>query len=293
MSSKLSPWKSLRSLAIRTRPSRPYVRPTGALTIRRGLADTPTYPPSDEANVPPQQPLSEAAPNNYVPRPIEPFADNLVPAKAIEALEQAATGEDVLALSDDGLKFHKPERPLKHEQLQDRHHPVIDQLTRLIMRDGKLSKAQRNLSLILNYLRTSPPPKISPLRPLLPGSPPASQLPLNPLLYLTLAIDSVAPIIRVRSMKGMGGGGSALDLPEPLNARSRRRIAIQWIIDIVNKKRSMGSGRTQYATRFGQEIVSVVEGRSAAWDRRQLVHKLGTASRANLAHPNVVGKRRK
>ena len=42
---------------------------------------------------------------------------------------------------------------------------------------------------ILNYLRTSPTPKINPMRPLLPGAPPPEHLPLNPLLYLTLAID--------------------------------------------------------------------------------------------------------
>jgi small subunit ribosomal protein S7 len=128
---------------------------------------------------------------------------------------------------------------------------------------------------------------------LLPGSPPPAQLPLNPLLYLTLAIDAVAPIIRVRSLKGLAGGGNALEVPEPIDARARRRQAIAWILDIVNKKRSMGSGRKQFATRFGQEIVAVIEGRSAVWDRRQVVHKMGTAARANLTHPNIVGKKRR
>ena len=147
------------------------------------------------------------------------------------------------------------------------------------------------MGLILNYLRTSPAPKVNPLRPLLPGSPPPSHLPLNPLLYLTLAIDSVAPLIRVKSMKGMAGGGQALELPEPLAVRARRRTAVHWILDIVNKKQSRGSGRGQFAHRFAEEIVAVVEGRSRVWDRRQQVHKLGTAARANLNHPNVVGKK--
>lgn len=221
------------------------------------------------------------------------FAPNFLNAEAIAALEKAAAGQDIYGEGDEGLLFAMPEKLGKHQKLQDRYHPVVDQVTKLLMRDGKLSRAQRHMSLILNYLRTAPAPKISPLRPLLPGSPPPSQLPLNPLLYLTLAIDSVAPIIRIRSLKGAAGGGAALDLPEPMAARARRRVAVMWILDAVSKKRSTGSGRAQFATRFAQEIVAVAEGRSAVWDKRNQVHKLGTASRANLTHFAVIGKNRK
>ncbi|KAI1129898.1 ribosomal protein S7 domain-containing protein [Nemania abortiva] len=300
MASKINPWRSLQSLTVRTRPSLHHHVPSTTraavpLAIgRRGLSDTSIRPPSDGGAPPPPPPpsSSETTPAPYTPRPVEPFADNFMNAEAIAALEQAAAGEDAMALVAEGLKYGMPTPPGKHDKLQDRHHPVIHQITRMLMRDGKLSKAQRHLSLILNYLRTSPPPKISPLRPLLPGSPPPSQLPLNPLLYLTLAIDAVAPIVRVRSLKGMAGGGAALELPEPINARARRRQAITWILDIVNKKRSTGSGRKQFAARFGQEIVAVVEGRSSAWDRRQVLHKQGTAARANLSHPRIARKRK-
>lgn len=41
-----------------------------------------------------------------------------------------------------------------------------------------------------------------------------------------------------------------------------------------------------FAQRVAEELVSVVEGRSGAWDRRQLVHKNGTAARANLNYGN-------
>ena len=140
---------------------------------------------------------------------------------------------------------------------------------------------------ILNYLRTSPTPKINPMRPLLPGAPPPEHLPLNPLLYLTLAIDSVAPLIRIRSMKGMAGGGRALELPEPMPVRSRRRTAMMWILDIVEKKPSRGSGRGMFANRFAEEIIAVIEGRSKVWEKRQQVHKLGTAARANLTHHSL------
>lgn len=222
----------------------------------------------------------------------EVFAPNFLNAEALAALEKAAAGQDLYGDGDGGLLFDMPERPGRGQQLQDRYHPVVDQVTKLLMKDGKLSKAQRNMSLILHYLRTTPAPKVSPLRPLLPGSPPAAQLPLNPLLYLTLAIDSVAPLVRIRALKGAAGGGAALELPEPMAARARRRVAVTWILDAVRRKRAAGSGRAQFAARFAQEVVAVVEGRSGVWDRRAQVHKVGTAARANLSHPSAVGRKR-
>lgn len=218
----------------------------------------------------------------------ELFAPNFLNTEAIAALEKAAA-EAAEAAAGDGLLFHMPDRVGKHEQLQDRYHPVVHQITRLLMRDGKLSKAQTNMGLILNHLRTSPPPRINPMRPLLPGAPPANQLPLNPLLYLTLAIESVAPMVRIFAMKGQAGGGRALEVPIPLPARTRRRLAVGWILDAVNKKKSRGSGRGQFAARFGDEIIAIVEGKSSLWERRQVLHKLATVSRANLNNPKVTG----
>ncbi|KAI1078130.1 ribosomal protein S7 [Whalleya microplaca] len=292
MSSKLNPWGVVRNLSIRTRPLRARPERTiPLLTTRRCLSDTTTTPPSDpnNASIPPPPPPPPSDPQPYEERPPEIFAPNFLNAAALEALEKAAQG--LYDEEDEGLLFGKPKRAGKLEKLQNRYDPVLDQLAKFIMRDGKLSQAQRHVSLILHYLRTTPPPKVSPLRPLLPGSPPPEQLPLNPLLYLTLAIDSVAPLIRIRMLKGAAGGGRALEMPEPLHLRARRRVALTWIMDVVTKKRFAGSGRKQFSTRFGQEIVAIVEGRSGVWDKRVLVHKLGTASRANLTHHAVANKR--
>ncbi|KAI0104440.1 ribosomal protein S7 [Daldinia grandis] len=299
MSCKLTPWgaaAAVRNLSIRTRQapttafritSRPEQRPayqTPFIIARRGLTD------DTHATIPPQP---ETPPAQYVPKPPEIFAPNFLNAEAIAALEKAAAGQAIDDEGDEGLLFNMPDRVGKGEQLQDRYHPIVEQVTKLLMKDGKLSQAQRNMAMILNYLRTTPAPKVSPHRPLLPGSPPADQLPLNPLLYLTLAIDSVAPLIRIRSLRGAAGGGQSLDLPQPIAARARRRIAVMWILDAVRRKRSAGSGRTQFASRFAQELIAVVEGRSTVWDKRNSVHKLGTVARANLTHRAVVGNRRK
>lgn len=132
---------------------------------------------------------------------------------------------------------------------------------------------------ILDTLRTSSPPQVNPKRRLLPGppAPPAPQLPLDPVLYLTLIVDSVTPLIKIRSQKGIAGGGAAVQIPVPLSERQRRRTAIQWIIDASKKRRD-----SKFANRVAQEVLAVAEGRSSVWDRREQVHKLGIAGRANL-----------
>jgi small subunit ribosomal protein S7 len=149
------------------------------------------------------------------------------------------------------------------------------------------------MATVMNYLRTAPAPIYSPKFPLLPGTPPASHLPLNPVLYITIAIDSVAPLLKVRNIAGAGGGGRALELPVPLAVRQRRRMAFQWILDVINKKPSKGSGRNQFAHRIAEEIIAVVEGRSSVWEKRKLVHKLGTAARANVGSNKLKAKKKK
>ena len=135
---------------------------------------------------------------------------------------------------------------------------------------------------ILNHLRTAPPPALSPIRPLLPGSPPPSYLPLNPVLYLGVIIDSVAPLLRIRSQRGAAGGGVALQVPIPLALRQRRRQAVQWILDAASKRRNRGSGRGGFAQRVAEELVAVAEGKSSVWERRGGVHKLGVSARINI-----------
>lgn len=242
-------------------------------------------------------------------------------AEALVAEDEASQSTQLLTpqggdIQNPGHKFGLPKKPYPEGfNLKKRYHPVLEQLTRLLMRDGKLSVAQRvrerssntlfnetsflfkqifsfffranlsilqNVAMVMNFLRTAPAPIYSPKFPLLPGTPPASHLPLNPVLYITIAIDSVAPLLKVRNIAGAGGGGRALELPVPLAVRQRRRMAIKWILDVIEKKPSKGSGKKQFPHRIAEEIVAVVEGRSGVWEKRKQVHKLGTAARANV-----------
>lgn len=145
--------------------------------------------------------------------------------------------------------------------------------------------------MVLNYLRTSPPPKINPQTPLLPGAPPPEQLPLNPNLYLMLAIDSVAPLIKIRAFSGLAGGGKSLEVPVPIGKRARRRTAFMWIMEAVNKKNSAGSGKKMLPHRIGEEIVAVAQGTSGVWATRQQLHKRAVTVRANLNSPQLAKRK--
>ncbi|OOF97206.1 hypothetical protein ASPCADRAFT_206029 [Aspergillus carbonarius ITEM 5010] len=176
-----------------------------------------------------------------------------------------------------GLKFPAPGSIPRTENFRKRYETIVEQFTKLLMQDGKLSKAQKNMAFILDHLRTAPPPQYNPKRRLLPG-PPGPQLPLNPVLYLGLIVDSVAPLLKLRNQKGIVGGGVSVQVPAPLALRQRRRTAIKWIIDASEKRKD-----SQFAQRVANELFAVAEGRSGVWDKREQVHKLGVAGRSNIA----------
>ncbi|PSK42738.1 37S ribosomal protein S7, mitochondrial [Elsinoe australis] len=194
--------------------------------------------------------------------------------------------------AEEGVKFGMPDLPIPARNHKDyRYDPVVDQVTNLMMQHGEKAKAQRNMSNILQFLRTSPPPTYNPQRPLMPGAPPANHLPLHPVLYLTLALDSLAPLLRIRSQRGAAGGGAALQIPVPLSVRQRRRQAFKWILDSASKKTNKGTGKFDFSRRIADEIVAVVEGKSALWDRRTSVHKVATTARSNLGFGMRKGRR--
>jgi small subunit ribosomal protein S7 len=183
--------------------------------------------------------------------------------------------------SGEGHKFPLPELPLPPNLIKKtRYDPVVEQLTNLMMKDGNKATAQRYMAFILQTLRTSPPPRINPARPLLPGAPPAGHLPLNPILYLTLAIDSIAPLLRIRIQKGGAGGGASLQIPVPLSLRQRRRTAFMWVLDVCSKRKSRGSGKNMFPQKVADEIVAIVQGTSSLWERKNAVHKLAVTARA-------------
>ncbi|KAH6842806.1 ribosomal protein S7 domain-containing protein [Chaetomium sp. MPI-CAGE-AT-0009] len=281
MPPRLNIWSACRALSTRTRAFA-QGPPSGLAALARGLADNTTSRiPNTNSGAVPQSMVPDNQPPAFVSEENE---------KALNQLRLIEYGINPLDPSVEGHKYGLPELPLPSQKhAKHRYDSVISQVTRLLMEDGKLAKAQRDMAIILQYLRTSPPPRLDPSKPLLPGAPPAAHLPLDPVLYLALAIDSVAPLVKMRGFKGLAGGGKSLEVPMPLRERQRRRTAFGWILDAVRKKKSKGSGRTMFPHRVAEEIVAVVEGKSSVWDKRMQVHKAGTSNRANLMHSGVKG----
>lgn len=258
------------SMKSKTSPAKPSTRPFSTLARRQ----MPEIIESSGATYP-------AHPALYPP----PTDLQLQESQTRSAVISPTSGEA-------GYKFPLPELPLPSNMGKDyRYDPIVKQVTNLLMQDGKLSVAQRNMAVILNTLRTASAPTYSTSRPLLPGAPPATHLPLNPTLYLTLAVDSVSPLLRIRSQRGAAGGGVALQIPVPLGLRQRRRQAVVWILDAASKRKSRGSGKDQFAQRVAEELIAVVEGRSSVWEKRNAVHKLGTTARSNLNFGRAGGRR--
>ncbi|KAJ9151131.1 hypothetical protein NKR23_g3157 [Pleurostoma richardsiae] len=296
---------AFRSLTIRSRPLAQRQQPRMVAVTSRTFASEARPPTDSNSNSsspapsesPRASPASTSSSNGMAAdAPASGEVTMLEPTPketALGQLELVANGLDPFDVNFAGHKFGIPSYQGNAQfSHKNRYDPVVKQITNLLMREGKLSKAQRDMAMILNYLRSAPAPKVSPSRPLIPGAPPPSHLPLDPVLYLTLAVDSVAPLVRIRNFAGLAGGGAALPVPVPLMQRQRRRMAWMWIMEVVNKKPSKGSGRTMLAHRIAEEIVAVVEGRSSVWDKRQILHKQGTAARANVNSPALRKRKR-
>lgn len=141
---------------------------------------------------------------------------------------------------------------------------------------------------ILTHLRTTPPPTPPPPSvpstsqahsPLPPSIPTPAALPLHPTTYLAHALDALSPSIRLRTQRGLVGGGASVQVPAPLTLRQRRRTAVMWVLEQVEKRKGAPGG---FARRFAEEVVAVVEGRSACWERRRGVARGGVAGRVHL-----------
>jgi len=177
----------------------------------------------------------------------------------------------------EGAKYPLPNLPLPPTSiLRKRYSPVVEQVTSLIMRDGKKATAHAVMTEVLAILRTKSAPVSNTRTPIIPTAPPLASLPSDPIAYLQTAIDSVAPLLRIKSVKGSGGFRESV--PSPMFLQQRRRKAVMWIIEAADKKKA----RMSLAERLAEEIVAVVEGKSSAWEKRQQVHKTAVASRANV-----------
>lgn len=150
-------WSACRALAARSRP---------ALLNREALAvQAPRRHLSDDAGKTPSGTGKDAAPGEFeamfraangkgaleahglTPGQEEAlYQGGVIPpastgSEAVDKLAEVASGLEIVG--GEGHTFPLPDLPLPwYMQMKNRYHPVLAQISRLLMRDGKLSKSQ-------------------------------------------------------------------------------------------------------------------------------------------------------
>ncbi|KAF3923963.1 hypothetical protein ABW21_db0200656 [Orbilia brochopaga] len=169
--------------------------------------------------------------------------------------------------------------------IDHREHPLLRQLTPHFMKHGERATAQATMQRILQILRTKPAPRVGKY-PLVPNAPDLSLLPSDPVAYIQTAIDSVAPLFKMRNTRG--SGGSTVQIPSPLPVKARRRKAMEWMLTAADGKKRLKS----LPERFAEEVEAVVLGTSSCWEKRTAIHKLAVTNRANVSQLQMKRKRR-
>ncbi|EWC45432.1 hypothetical protein DRE_00831 [Drechslerella stenobrocha 248] len=170
--------------------------------------------------------------------------------------------------------------------INHREHPLLQQLTPHFMKSGQRATAQATVQRILQILRTKPAPRVGKY-PLVPNAPDLSLLPSDPVAYIQTAIDSVAPLFKMRNTRG--SGGSTVQIPSPLHVKARRRKAMGWMLQASEGKKRLKT----LPERFAEEVEAVVLGTSSCWEKRIAVHKLAVTNRANVVMGPVRKPRRR
>lgn len=133
-----------RLLTIRSRPIMPFQQPSlGALARGLSTETSNTIQPGPSDLLPPSS-LQAGKSANLTQAPVVTDPAAAENAEALRQLELMSHGLNPFDPEYDGHKFHMTRTPWeKQMHLKDRYDPLITQLTKLLMWDGKLSKAQR------------------------------------------------------------------------------------------------------------------------------------------------------
>lgn len=197
---------------------------------------------------------------------LEEDVDNWL--SAIQRLKNGHAPETAAEIYIDELtrpaEYLQPDTELTEDQIAEQEKfqttkipllsdPVVDNLTNLIMRHGKKSKARKIVSraLYIVFLK----------------------LRQDPVIVLRDTLESLAPLLDTKVLKT--GTAKNKVVPFPLTQRKRYRYAILWILDAAEKKKS-----PDYSVRLAEEIIAAYEGKSSGYEKRVQMHKTAIAQRA-------------
>ncbi|KAI7827430.1 ribosomal protein S7 domain-containing protein, partial [Gamsiella multidivaricata] len=134
--------------------------------------------------------------------------------------------------------------------------PILKQLVNTIMKDGKKARAERFVADALLEIRT--------------------RTQSDPYLVVLDALELASPILKLTAIKK---GSKVLQVPSPMTERQRRRKAIVWILEASDKRR----GEKKFKDRLASEFLAVVNGNSGALAKKNQLHKMALANRANAS----------
>ena len=134
--------------------------------------------------------------------------------------------------------------------------PILSQLVNTIMKDGKKARAQRFVADALLEIR--------------------SRTQSDPYHVILDALELASPILKLTAIKK---GSKVLQVPTPMTERQRRRKAIVWILEASDKRK----GEKLFKDRLASEFLAVVNGNSGALVKKNQLHKMALANRANAS----------
>ncbi|KAF9142898.1 hypothetical protein BGX30_001890 [Mortierella sp. GBA39] len=134
--------------------------------------------------------------------------------------------------------------------------PILSQLVNTIMKDGKKARAQRFVADALLEIR--------------------SRTQSDPYHVILDALELTSPILKLTAIKK---GSKVLQVPTPMTERQRRRKAIVWILEASDKRK----GEKLFKDRLASEFLAVVNGNSGALVKKNQLHKMALANRANAS----------
>jgi len=94
----------------------------------------------------------------------------------------------------------------------------------------------------------------------------------EPLEVFEKALDAIAPLVEVKSRRV---GGATYQVPVEVRPSRRNALAMRWLVDSARKR-----GEKSMALRLAGELMDAFEGKGAAVEKREDVHRMAEANKA-------------
>ncbi|KAF9152210.1 hypothetical protein BG015_005630 [Linnemannia schmuckeri] len=225
-----------------------------AVSVSTSTATSPStpLPPPMAASIP-KPDISTPLPSTTVSAP-GTNAGTVTGASSGQVEEKdVETQDDVESAASTFAEF----TPVSPEQARSLiQNPILSQLVNTIMKDGKKARAQRFVADALLEIR--------------------SRTQSDPYHVILDALELASPILKLTAIKK---GSKVLQVPTPMTERQRRRKAIVWILEASDKRK----GEKLFKDRLASEFLAVVNGNSGALVKKNQLHKMALANRANAS----------